>query len=95
MGRDDVVSYNWEPTCPNHGLKSEWYRVEGKPKFDAQNERLRESYAAARKARADWETRENRCQRLQGILFDGRFPQCEKDAGHVGKHLSQFAGREW
>jgi len=97
MARNDVVGYNWEETCPNHGLKSEWYRTEGKPQFDADKERLRDLQAKARQSRKDWESRENRCQDVliacAGSWYESA--RCEKDTEHEGKHLSQFAGREW
>jgi hypothetical protein len=95
--RDDVVGYNWEPTCPNHGLKSAWYRDEGKAQHDADAAKLRDLQERARESRITWETRENRCKSvLDPAPSWCPGARCERDAGHDGlRHLSQLAGREW
>jgi len=43
---------NWNPDCPEHGVKSQWYRSpEQKAKRDAQDERLRDLQRQANEAR--------------------------------------------
>lgn len=39
---------NWSPTCAEHGLSSDWYRDEGRQRFEEQNTRVRRLQAIAR-----------------------------------------------
>lgn len=51
MSPREIVGYDWQPDCPVHGLKSEWYKTSGKAHLDAQNEEAARLQRLARKAR--------------------------------------------
>lgn len=52
VGTTESGPRNWNESCPEHGIDSEWYRTVGRAKFQAQRERLGTLQRQAREARA-------------------------------------------
>lgn len=68
----EIVAFDWQPDCPIHGLKSEWYRVEGgKQYLDAQNTEAVRLQRLARKAR---ETGRGVCRYCENFIDECMCP---------------------